>query len=152
MEHRRTTAQLVAELVRDTHINGGLHARTRTSTGKITLHEFDSLHNVVMCACVSDPSAVTGLRADNKLSTHSLLVSWTAAVGISDGYSLQLLDDNDTVIANASVPANNNSCLFKNLTPGSWYKTHVQTVSGTAKSKDVTTKGQTRKTPFLCLK
>ncbi|XP_067248539.1 receptor-type tyrosine-protein phosphatase beta isoform X3 [Chanodichthys erythropterus] len=92
----------------------------------------------------TDPSAVTGLRADNELSTHTLLVRWTAAVGISDGYNLQLLDDNDTVIANASVPANNNSYLFKNLTPGRWYKAHVQTVSGTAKSKDVTTKGQTR--------
>lgn len=123
-----------------------LHARARTSTGKTTLH------NVVMCFCVSDPSAVTGLRADNELSTRSLLVSWTAAVGISDGYSLQLLDDNDTVIANAPVPANNNSYLFKNLTPGRWYKAHVQTVSGTAKSKDVTTKGQTRKTLFVCLK
>lgn len=107
--------------------------------------------NVCVCACVSDPSAVTGLRADNELSTHSLLVSWTAAVGIYDGYSLQLLDDSDRVIANASVPNANNSYLFKNLTPGRWYKAQVQTISGTAKSKDVTTKGQTRKAPFVCL-
>lgn len=91
----------------------------------------------------TDPSAVTGLRADNELSTHSLLVSWTAAVGIYDGYSLQLLDDSDRVIANASVPNANNSYTFKNLTPGRWYKALVHTISGTAKSKDVTTKGQT---------
>ncbi|XP_039516167.1 receptor-type tyrosine-protein phosphatase beta-like [Pimephales promelas] len=92
----------------------------------------------------TDPSTVTGLWADNELSTHSLLVSWTAAVGIFDGYSLQLLDDSDRVIANASVLNANNSYLFENLTPGRWYKAHVQTISGTAKSKDVTTKGQTR--------
>lgn len=149
VENGRTTAQLVAELVRDTHIY---------MLGQELLQERQHFMNLILyimlsCVCVfSDPSAVTGLRADNELSTHSLLVSWTAAVGISDGYSLQLLDDNDTVIANASVPANNNSYLFKNLTPGRWYKAHVQTVSGTAKSKDVTTKGQTRKTLFVCLK
>lgn len=102
--------------------------------------------------CVSDPSAVAGLRVDNDLGTHSLLVSWMAAVGIYDGYSLQLLDDNDTVIANASVSADNNSYQFRNLTPGRWYEAHIQTNSGTAKSKDVTTKGQTCKTPFVCLK
>jgi len=105
-----------------------------------------------VCVCVSDPSTVTGLWADNELSTHSLLVSWTSAVGIYDGYSLQLLDDSDRVIANASVLNANNSYLFENLTPGRWYKAHVQTISGTAKSKDVTTKGQTRKAPFVCLK
>lgn len=102
-----------------------------------------------MLVCVSDPSTVTNLRVDNELSTHNLLVSWTAAVGVYDGYSLQLLDESERVIASASVPATNNHHLFKNLTPGRWYKAHVQTLSGTAKSKDITAEGQTRKTHIL---
>ncbi|XP_043092464.1 receptor-type tyrosine-protein phosphatase beta [Puntigrus tetrazona] len=92
----------------------------------------------------TDPSTVTNLRIDNELSTHNLLVSWTAAVGVYDGYSLQLLDESEREIANTSVPATNNHHLFKNLTPGWWYKAHVQTLSGTAKSKDITALGQTR--------
>ncbi|XP_073703352.1 receptor-type tyrosine-protein phosphatase beta [Garra rufa] len=92
----------------------------------------------------TDPSTVTNLRVDNELSTYNLSVSWTAAVGVYDGYSLQLLDDSDRVIANASVPATNNHHLFRNLTPGRWYTAHIQTLSGTAKSKDITAEGQTR--------
>lgn len=102
-----------------------------------------------MLVCVSDPSTVTNLQVDNEFSTHNLLVSWTAAVGVSDGYSIQLLDESERVIASTSVPATNNQHLFKNLTPGSWYKAHVQTLSGTATGKDITAEGQTRKTNFL---
>uniref|UniRef100_A0A673N6K6 protein-tyrosine-phosphatase n=1 Tax=Sinocyclocheilus rhinocerous TaxID=307959 RepID=A0A673N6K6_9TELE len=91
----------------------------------------------------TDPSTVTNLRVDNELSTHNLLVSWTAAVGVYNGYSLQLLDESERVIASVSVPATNNHHLFKNLTPGTWYKAHVQTLSGTATSKDITAEGQT---------
>uniref|UniRef100_A0A8C2CSF7 protein-tyrosine-phosphatase n=1 Tax=Cyprinus carpio TaxID=7962 RepID=A0A8C2CSF7_CYPCA len=91
----------------------------------------------------TDPSTVTNLRVDNELSTHNLLVSWTAAVGVYDGYSLQLLDESDKLIASASVPITNNHHLFKNLTPGRWYTAHIQTLSGTAKSKDITAEGQT---------
>uniref|UniRef100_A0A672QMH2 protein-tyrosine-phosphatase n=1 Tax=Sinocyclocheilus grahami TaxID=75366 RepID=A0A672QMH2_SINGR len=93
----------------------------------------------------TDPSTVTNLRVDNELSTHNLLVSWTAAVGVCDGYSLQLLDESDQVIASASVhfSVTNNHHLFKNLTPGRWYTAHIQTLSGTAKSKDITADGQT---------
>uniref|UniRef100_A0A8C1GNS6 protein-tyrosine-phosphatase n=1 Tax=Cyprinus carpio TaxID=7962 RepID=A0A8C1GNS6_CYPCA len=87
---------------------------------------------------------VTNLQVDNEFSTHNLLVSWTAAVGVSDGYSIQLLDESERVIASTSVPATNNQHLFKNLTPGSWYKAHVQTLSGTATGKDITAEGQTR--------
>ncbi|XP_016338548.1 receptor-type tyrosine-protein phosphatase beta isoform X2 [Sinocyclocheilus anshuiensis] len=92
----------------------------------------------------TDPSTVTNLRVDNELSTHNLLVSWTAAVGVYNGYSLQLLDESERVIASVSMPATNNHHLFKNLTPGRWYKAHVQTLSGTATSKDITAEGQTR--------
>uniref|UniRef100_A0A672KPC9 protein-tyrosine-phosphatase n=1 Tax=Sinocyclocheilus grahami TaxID=75366 RepID=A0A672KPC9_SINGR len=92
----------------------------------------------------TDPSTVTNLRVDNELSTHNLLVSWTAAVGVYNGYSLQLLDESERVSTSISVPATNNHHLFKNLTPGSWYKAHVQTLSGTATSKDMTAEGQTR--------
>uniref|UniRef100_A0A8C1ZXE7 protein-tyrosine-phosphatase n=1 Tax=Cyprinus carpio TaxID=7962 RepID=A0A8C1ZXE7_CYPCA len=92
----------------------------------------------------TDPSTVTNLQVDNEFSTHNLLVSWTAAVGVSDGYSIQLLDESERVIASTSVPATNNQHLFKNLTPGSWYKAHVQTLSGTATGKDITAEGQTR--------
>lgn len=99
--------------------------------------------------CVSDPSTVTNLRVDNQLSTHNLLVSWTAAVGVYDEYSLQLLNESDRVIASASVPATNNHHLFKKLTPGRWYTAHIQTLSDTAKSKDITAKGQTCKTHIL---
>ncbi|XP_050963599.1 receptor-type tyrosine-protein phosphatase beta [Labeo rohita] len=91
----------------------------------------------------TDPSTVTNLRVDNQLSTHNLLVSWTAAVGVYDEYSLQLLNESDRVIASASVPATNNHHLFKKLTPGRWYTAHIQTLSDTAKSKDITAKGQT---------
>nr|ACN64933.1 protein tyrosine phosphatase [Danio rerio] len=92
----------------------------------------------------TEPSTVTGLRADNELSTHSLLVSWNSAVGVHDGYRLWLLDDGDTNIHNASVPPASRHHLFENLTPGRRYKAHVRTLSGTAESKDVVAEGQTR--------
>ncbi len=70
-------------------------------------------------------------------------------MGVYDGYSLQLLDESERVIASASVPATNNHHLFTNLTPGRLYKAHVQTISGFAKSKDITAEGRTRKTYIL---
>ncbi|XP_051544635.1 LOW QUALITY PROTEIN: receptor-type tyrosine-protein phosphatase beta-like [Myxocyprinus asiaticus] len=90
------------------------------------------------------PSTVTGIQADNVDSTDCLLVTWMAAVGVYDEYRLQLKDDRDRVIANTSVPADSNRHLFKSLTPGSWYKVYVQTISGIAKSKELTAKGLTR--------
>ncbi|XP_073725516.1 receptor-type tyrosine-protein phosphatase beta [Misgurnus anguillicaudatus] len=91
----------------------------------------------------TDPAAVTVLQADNELSTHSLRVSWRPAVGIYDGYKLQLLDESESVIANMSVPANASQHLFSGLIPGSWYKASLQTLSGASKSKEITADGQT---------
>lgn len=98
-----------------------------------------------MCVCVSDPSAVTALQVDNELSTHSLWVSWRPAVGIYDGYKLQLLDESERVMGNTNMPADTSRHLFSGLIPGSWYKVSIQTLSSTSKSKEVTAEGQTGK-------
>lgn len=86
-----------------------------------------------------------GLRADSEHTTHSLAVSWDTPVGVYDGYSLQLLDEDEAVVANVSVPAGVTQYLFQGLVPGRIYMVHLKTYSNTSYSKDATEKGQTRK-------
>ncbi|KAI1882070.1 hypothetical protein AGOR_G00246900 [Albula goreensis] len=51
------------------------------------------------------PSTVTSLQVDNQHTTSSLLATWMPATGISDGYSVQLLDERGVQVANGSQPA-----------------------------------------------
>ncbi|XP_058272942.1 receptor-type tyrosine-protein phosphatase beta isoform X2 [Hemibagrus wyckioides] len=90
------------------------------------------------------PSPVKGLRADSEHTTHSLAVSWDTPVGVYDGYSVQLLDEDEAVVANVSVPAGVTHYLFQGLVPGKIYMVHLKTYSNTSYSKDTTEKGQTR--------
>ncbi|KAB5542066.1 hypothetical protein PHYPO_G00087170 [Pangasianodon hypophthalmus] len=90
------------------------------------------------------PSPVKGLQADSEHTTHSLAVSWDAPMGVYDGYSVQLLDEDEAMVANVSVPAGITHYLFEGLVPGRIYTVHLKTFSNTSHSKDVTAKGQTR--------
>lgn len=101
------------------------------------------------------PSPVKGLQADSEHTTHSLVISWDAPVGVYDGYSVQLLDEDEAMVANVSVRANITYYLFEGLVPGRIYTVHLKTLSNTSYSKDVIAKGQTRKrhmrSIFACL-
>nr|XP_020509241.1 LOW QUALITY PROTEIN: receptor-type tyrosine-protein phosphatase beta [Labrus bergylta] len=90
------------------------------------------------------PSAVTGLQVDDLLSTCSLQVSWQEALGVSDGYVLQLQDDRGSLITNSSQPAEHTSFRFDRLTPGKKYRVLVQTISGGVHSRGVSVDAQTR--------
>uniref|UniRef100_A0A3Q3FBX1 protein-tyrosine-phosphatase n=1 Tax=Labrus bergylta TaxID=56723 RepID=A0A3Q3FBX1_9LABR len=98
------------------------------------------------------PSAVTGLQVDDLLSTCSLQVSWQEALGVSDGYVLQLQDDRGSLITNSSQPAEHTSFRFDRLTPGKKYRVLVQTISGGVHSRGVSVDAQTRKTSCLHLR
>ncbi|XP_030645845.1 receptor-type tyrosine-protein phosphatase beta [Chanos chanos] len=88
------------------------------------------------------PSMVTAIQVEH--TTHSLTVTWEAALGVFDGYRLQLLEESDVVISNASLSAGVSHYIFEGLTPGKWYKVLVQTLSGGVHSKDAIAEGQTR--------
>ncbi|KAL2102851.1 hypothetical protein ACEWY4_002019 [Coilia grayii] len=90
------------------------------------------------------PSAVTALQADTEHTTHSLTVTWEHPTGVYDGYELQLQDENGAVVTNASLPAAASRHLVPGLTPGRWYRVHLQTLSGGTRSPDATAEGQTR--------
>ncbi|XP_029289713.1 receptor-type tyrosine-protein phosphatase beta [Cottoperca gobio] len=89
------------------------------------------------------PSAVTGLQVEDLLSTRSLQVSWQEALGVSDGYVLQLLDDRGLVI-NSSQPSGHTRLRFDRLTPGKKYRVLVQTTSGGVHSPGVSAEAWTR--------
>ncbi|XP_037539054.1 receptor-type tyrosine-protein phosphatase beta [Nematolebias whitei] len=90
------------------------------------------------------PLAVTGLQVDPVLSTCSLQVSWQEALGMADGYILQVLDDRGSLVTNASQPFGLTSYRFDGLTPGKKYRILVQTTSGGVLSLGVSTKARTR--------
>ncbi|XP_060758757.1 receptor-type tyrosine-protein phosphatase beta isoform X3 [Neoarius graeffei] len=90
------------------------------------------------------PLPVKGLQADSELTTNSLTVNWDAPVGMYDGYSVQLLDEDEAIVANVSVPAGFTHYLFEGLVPGRIYTVHLKTFSNTSHSKAATVKGQTR--------
>ncbi|KAF4079469.1 hypothetical protein AMELA_G00178360 [Ameiurus melas] len=90
------------------------------------------------------PSPVRGLQADREHTTHSLAVSWEAPVGVYDGYSVRLLDEDKAMVANVSVPANITHYLFEGLVPGRLYTVHLKTFSNTSHSEDMVATGKTR--------
>ncbi|XP_062850734.1 receptor-type tyrosine-protein phosphatase beta [Trichomycterus rosablanca] len=90
------------------------------------------------------PSPVKSLQVDSEHTTDSLTVSWEAAVGVYDGYSVQLLDEDEATVANATVPAETKFYLFEGLIPGKEYTVYLKTLSNSTHSKEVTAKGQTR--------
>ncbi|KAM9351705.1 receptor-type tyrosine-protein phosphatase beta [Symphorus nematophorus] len=90
------------------------------------------------------PSAVTGLQMDDLASTCSLQVSWQDALGISDGYVLQLLDERGVLLSNRSQPSGRTSVRFTELSPGKKYRVLVQTTSGVVHSPGVSVEARTR--------
>lgn len=92
------------------------------------------------------PSTVTGLQVEDLHSTHSLQVSWQEALGVSDGYVLQLLDDRGGLVTNTSQPSGRTRHRFSDLTPGKKYRVLVQTTSGGVHSLGVSTEARTCKT------
>ncbi|KAF5907896.1 receptor-type tyrosine-protein phosphatase beta-like, partial [Clarias magur] len=89
------------------------------------------------------PPPVKGLQVGREHTTHSLSVNWDAPVGVYDGYSVQLLDENEVLVANVSLPAGVTHHLFEDLVPGEIYTVHLKTISDTSYSKTVIEKGQT---------
>ncbi|XP_054883636.1 receptor-type tyrosine-protein phosphatase beta-like isoform X2 [Poeciliopsis prolifica] len=83
------------------------------------------------------PLAVTGLQVEPVLSTCSLQVSWQEALGVSDGYILQVLDERGSIVANASQPVRFTRYRFDGLTPGKKYRILVRTISGGLHSQGV---------------
>lgn len=91
------------------------------------------------------PARVTALQADNDHTTHSLTVTWERPVGVFDSYSLQLLDEEGSVLINRTVAMESRSEQLEELTSGKWYKVRVVTLSGGVPSLEATAEGQTRK-------
>lgn len=90
------------------------------------------------------PARVTALQADNDHTTHSLTVTWERPVGVFDSYSLQLLDEEGSVLINRTVAMESRSEQLEELTSGKWYKVRVVTLSGGVPSLEATAEGQTR--------
>lgn len=92
------------------------------------------------------PSKVTGLQVEELHSTHSLQVSWKEALGVSDAYVLQLLDDRGILVTNTSETSGSTRHQFNDLTPGRNYRVSVQTSSGGIHSPSVSAEARTCKT------
>uniref|UniRef100_A0A087XJN0 protein-tyrosine-phosphatase n=1 Tax=Poecilia formosa TaxID=48698 RepID=A0A087XJN0_POEFO len=89
------------------------------------------------------PLAVTGLQVEPVLSTCSLQVSWQEALGVSDGYILQVLDERGSIVANGSQPVRFTRYRFDGLTPGKKYRILVRTTSGGLHSQGVSAEART---------
>lgn len=89
---------------------------------------------------------MTGLQVEDLRTTCSLQVSWQGALGVSDGYVLQLLDDRGSLLTNSSQPFGHTWHRFDGLTPGKKYRVLVQTTSGGVHSRGVSAEARTRKT------
>lgn len=89
------------------------------------------------------PSVVMGLQVDPLLSTSSLQVSWREALGVADGYLLQVLDEQGGLITNCSEPVGHTQHRFDGLTPGKKYRVLVQTTSGGVQSPAARTEART---------
>lgn len=92
------------------------------------------------------PSAVTGLQVEDLPSICSLQVIWQGALGVSDGYVLQLLDERGGLVTNASQTSASTRHRFDGLTPGRKYRVLVQTTSGGVRSLVVSAEARTCKT------
>uniref|UniRef100_A0A4W3K7I1 protein-tyrosine-phosphatase n=1 Tax=Callorhinchus milii TaxID=7868 RepID=A0A4W3K7I1_CALMI len=102
-----------------------------------------NLHNNSTAFGRTAPASVTGLTVDNKHTTSTLVVSWQTATGVSEGYSLQLLSEQRTLITNVSVLPSIRGHKFEDLIPGKKYKISVYTVSGGLSSTEATIEGRT---------
>ncbi|XP_026166665.1 receptor-type tyrosine-protein phosphatase beta isoform X3 [Mastacembelus armatus] len=89
------------------------------------------------------PSAVTRLQVENLHSTCSLQVSWQEALGIADGYTLQVLDSRGSLVTNSSQPTGQTRYRFDGLTPGKKYRVLVHTTSGGVHSQGVSAEART---------
>ena len=85
---------------------------------------------------------------DDLQSTCSLQVSWQDALGVSDGYVLQLLDERGGLVTNCSQPSGQTRFRFNDLTPGKKYRVLVQTTSGGVHSQGISAEARTRKNSF----
>ncbi|XP_061750681.1 receptor-type tyrosine-protein phosphatase beta-like [Nerophis ophidion] len=90
------------------------------------------------------PSPVTALQVENLAGTSSLQVSWQVAAGVSDGYFLQLLEEQGIVLVNATLPPTCTQHMFDSLTQGKKYRLLVQTISGGLQSIVVSAEACTR--------
>lgn len=97
------------------------------------------------------PASVQGIIADNVYSSHSLIVRWQKAVGVSERYDILLLSENGILLSNTSKPAATKQHKFEDLTPGKNYKIQVLTVSGGLFSKEAQTEGRTGNSHRLLL-
>ncbi|KAM8892397.1 receptor-type tyrosine-protein phosphatase beta isoform 2-T2 [Spinachia spinachia] len=97
------------------------------------------------------PSAVKAVQVEELRLTCGLQVSWQAALGVSDGYVLQLLDQQGVLLTNCSQPSGLTGFQFHGLTPGKRYQVLVKTTSGGVHSLPVTTGAQTRPAPVTDL-
>ncbi|XP_034734809.1 receptor-type tyrosine-protein phosphatase beta-like [Etheostoma cragini] len=89
------------------------------------------------------PAAVTSLQVD-PLSTSSLALRWQEALGVADGYFLQLLDNTGSQLTHYSLPSGITAFTFHDLTPGRKYQVMVQTTSGGVHSLGVSAAARTR--------
>ncbi|XP_078112385.1 receptor-type tyrosine-protein phosphatase beta-like isoform X2 [Sander vitreus] len=89
------------------------------------------------------PAAVTGLQVED-LSTCSLALRWQEALGVSDGYVLQLLDERGSLLTHSFQPSGHTAFTFDGLTPGKKYRVIVQTTSGRVHSPGVSADARTR--------
>lgn len=80
---------------------------------------------------------------ENLHTTCSLQVSWQEALGVADGYLLQVLDSRGGLVTNSSQPAGRTSHRFDGLTPGKKYQVLVLTTSGGVHSPGVVGEART---------
>ncbi|XP_069084436.1 receptor-type tyrosine-protein phosphatase beta isoform X1 [Pleurodeles waltl] len=102
-----------------------------------------SLYNSLSGYGRTVPASVQGLVVDNLYSSHSLVVSWRAAVGVAERYDILLLTEQGVLLSNRSEMATVKQHKFEELTPGKRYKVRVMTVSGGLFSAAKETEGQT---------
>lgn len=84
---------------------------------------------LLTCVHISVPAPVTALLVENLGTTCCLKVSWQEAVGVANGYILQILEDRGGHVTNASLSTGHRSYQFQNLTAGRRYRVLVQTTS-----------------------
>uniref|UniRef100_A0A8C5B1C8 protein-tyrosine-phosphatase n=1 Tax=Gadus morhua TaxID=8049 RepID=A0A8C5B1C8_GADMO len=90
------------------------------------------------------PSIVSGLQVDTQETISSLQVTWQQALGVADGYSLEVLDGRGELVTNSSEPYGRGQHRFDRLTPGRKYRVVVRTTSGGVSSQGVSGEGRTR--------
>ena len=99
----------------------------------------------VPLSCLPVPSMVSGLQVDSQQTTSSLQVSWQQALGVADGYNLEVLDGRGELVTNSSQPYGRAQHRFDQLTPGRKYRVVVRTTSGGVFSQGVSGEARTRK-------